>query len=259
VVIDLDFIEVTKSDALNYGLAVPTSFPFVPLTTVLKNVPSLSSTLSYILLGGGASMFAIGVASAQVAANFNKSHARTLLHSTLRSLDGLPATFHVGEKYPVLTSGYFGPASFSGPGAYTPPPSFQFQDLGLVLKITPRIHGTDEVSLEVESEFTVLAGQAVNGIPIISSRKIASKVRLKENESAVLAGMMTTTEAVSISGLAGLANIPGLGALVSQTTKTKTDDVVILVMKPHLVSTSPDDIVTRTVWVGTESRPRELL
>jgi type II secretory pathway component GspD/PulD (secretin) len=127
-----------------------------------------------------------------------------------------------------------------------------------VLKITPRIHGTDDVSLDVEAEFTVLAGQAVNGIPIVSSRKITSKVRLKDNESAVLAGMMSTSEAVLISGLAGLASIPGLGALVSQRTKTTTGDTVILVMKPHLVSESPDSIVTRSVWVGTDTRMRDL-
>ncbi len=258
VIVDLDFIEISKNDALTYGVTVPTSFPFVPLTTVLHNVPAITSSLSYILLGGGASMFAIGVASAQVAANFNKSTAKTLLHSTMRTVDGMPATFHVGEKYPILTSGYFGPASFSGPGAYTPPPSFQFQDLGLVLKITPRVHGAEDVSLDVEAEFTVLAGQAVNGIPIVSSRKMTTKVRLKENESAVLAGMMSTSEAISISGLAGLANIPGLGALVSQTNKTKMGDMVILTMKPHLISESTDDIVTRTMWVGTDTRLRDL-
>src|SRR3981081_1592760 len=117
----------------------------------------------------------------------------------------MPATFHVGEKYPVLTGGYFGPSSFNGPGAYKPPPSFTFEDLGLLVKLTPRIHGIDEVSIELDAEFKVLAGQALNGIPIISNRKISTKVRLKENESAVVAGLMSKDEAVSISGLAGLA------------------------------------------------------
>lgn len=253
--VELEFIEVTHSEALNLGLTLPTSFPIVPLTTVLHNVPSLSSSLSYVLFGGGASTFAIGVANATVIANFNKSNARTLLRTTIRSVDGMPATFHVGEKYPVLTGGYFGPASFSGPGAYTPPPSFTFEDLGLLVKLTPRIHGTDEVSIELDAEFKVLAGQALNGIPIISSRKLSSKVRLKEDESAVVAGLMSTSEARSISGLAGLAQIPGLGWLVRQNNKSRDSDEVIIVMRPHLLSLPPDETVTRSVWVGTESRP----
>jgi general secretion pathway protein D len=253
--VELEFIEVTHSDALNLGLTLPTSFPAVPLTTVLHNIPSLTSGLSYVLFGGGASAFAIGVASSTVIANFNKSTAHTLLRTTLTSLDGMPATFHAGEKYPILSSGYFGPASFSGPGAYTPPPSFTFEDLGLVVKLTPRIHGMDEVTLELEAEFKVLAGQALNGIPIISNRKLTTKVRLKENESAVVAGLMTRSEAISISGLAGLAQIPGLGWLVRQNTKSHDADEVIIVMRPHLISLPPDEMVTRSVWVGTETRP----
>ena len=255
VSMELEFIEVTHSDTLNLGLTLPTSFPFVPLTTVLHNIPSLSSELSYVLFGGGASAFAIGVASSTVIANFNKSTAHTLLRTTLTSLDGMPVTFHAGEKYPILSSGYFGPASFSGPGAYTPPPSFTFEDLGLVVKLTPRIHGMDEVTLDLEAEFKVLAGQALNGIPIISNRKLTTKVRLKENESAVIAGLMTRSEAISISGLAGLAQIPGLGWLVRQNTKSHDADEVIMVMRPHLVSLPPDEMVTRSLWVGTETRP----
>ena len=167
----------------------------------------------------------------------------------------MPATFHVGNKYPVLTSGYFGPSSFSGPGAYTPPPSFNFEDLGLILKVTPRIHGTEDTSLELEAEFKVLAGQALNGIPIISSRKLTSKVRLKDNEWAMVAGMMTATEAKSISGLAGLSEIPGFGALIRQNNRSKDADEVLILLRPRLLSLPPDETVTRSVWVGTETRP----
>src|ERR1700730_18386895 len=55
VSVDLEFIEVSHSDALNLGFTLPTTFPVTPLTTVLNNVPSLASGLSYVLFGGGAS------------------------------------------------------------------------------------------------------------------------------------------------------------------------------------------------------------
>ena len=170
-------------------------------------------------------------------------------------MDGLPATFHVGNRYPILTSGYFGPSSFSGAGAYRPPPSFNFEDLGLILKMTPRIHGTDETSLEVEAEFKVLAGEALNGIPVISSRKLTSKVRLKNNEWATVAGLMTANEARSISGLAGLSQIPGFGALVRQNNKSRDGEEIVILLRPRLLSLPPDESATRSVWVGTETRP----
>ena len=101
----------------------------------------------------------------------------------------------------------------------------------------------------------MLAGQALNGIPIISNRKLTTKVRLKENESAVVAGLMTKDEAVSISGLAGLAQIPGLRWLIRQSTKSHNGDEVLIVMRPHLLSIPPDEMATRSIWVGTETRP----
>ncbi len=53
-------------------------------------------------------------------------------------MDGLPATLHVGEKYPIITSGYFGNTSGSGT-VYTPPPTVSFEDLGLLIKVTPHV------------------------------------------------------------------------------------------------------------------------
>jgi general secretion pathway protein D len=259
VSIELEFVEVSRNDVLSYGLTLPTSFPIVPLTTILHNLPSLSSSLSYFLFGGGASMFAVGVSGANVAANFNKSTSRVLLRTTIRSVDGMQASFHVGQKYPILTSGYFGPASFSGPGAYTPPPSFNFEDLGLVVKVTPKIHGMDDVSLELDTEFKVLTGSAVNGIPIVSSRKLTSSVWLKEGETAVVAGAMNVSEARTITGLAGLAQVPGLGWLTSQHDTTRSGDEVLIIIRPHLLNPPPDEGLTKPVWVGTDSRPLEAL
>src|SRR5439155_10357113 len=142
---------------------------------------------------------------------------------------------------PVLTGGYFGPSSFSGPGAYTPPPSFTFEDLGLILKVTPHIQGTEDVMLEVEAEFKVLGGSALNGIPIISSRKLASKVQLKTNESGVVAGMMSADEERTISGLAGLSQIPGVGALMRQNGRGPHNKEVINVLNTVLLSPPAND------------------
>jgi len=256
VSVDLQFIEVTRSELTTLGLQLPSEFSFASMTDIFHNVPNLQTGVNYLLFGGGASVFGIGLADVQVLAKFNKGNAHTLLDTSVRSLDGMPATFHVGDRFPVLTSGYFGPpASSQGGTVYTPPPSFNFEDLGISVKLTPRVHGIDEVSLDIEAEFKVLGSESFNGVPVISSRKLVSKVRLRDNESAIVAGMMNSSEARSISGLAGLSQIPGLGALIRRNEKSHDSSEVIIVLRPRLLSLPADESVTRSVWVGTETRP----
>ncbi len=101
VSVNLQFIEVTHSDLTDLGLLLPSSSPLVPLTTILHSVPSIPSGLSYLLqLGGGASIFGIAISNSQIFAQFNKSNSKTLLETNIRSLDNMPATFHVGDRYP---------------------------------------------------------------------------------------------------------------------------------------------------------------
>ena len=123
------------------------------------------------------------------------------------------------------------------------------------MKITPRIHGTDEVTLDLETEFKEVSGESLNGIPIISSRKLTTKVRLREGESAVVAGLLNSNEVRSIGGIAGLAEIPALGALFRQTNKNEQTSEVLLVIKPSLLNLPPDEFVTPTIFTGSETRP----
>ncbi len=252
VAIDVKFVEVNRSDTIRLGLDLANTFQIVSGRMQVEALKKLAGRT--IAFGGGLTMFGFNIADAQLIANFTQSNASTLIQSTLRSSDGAAATFHVGDRYPILTGGYFGGVDTNNPSAYRPPPQFQFEDLGLTLKITPKVHGADEVSLTVEAEFKVLGGRAVNDIPVIASRKLASQIRLKVNEWGVMTGLMSVSDARTISGLIGLSQIPGLGYLLRNNTRTSERKDVLLLLKPRVVSMPPDQVVTRTIWTGPEGR-----
>ncbi len=253
VAVDVDILTTDVTSNLNYGLNVPTAFPLVSfvarkyLTSVIP-----SGYPAFLTFGGGASLLGLGVTSAQLFANVSKSSAQTVLSSEVVALNGQPASLHVGNKYPLVTNTYIGgsPSTASSGQVYTPPPTFTFEDLGLVLKVTPWINGPDEVSLEVDAEFKLLGAGNVDGIPIIASTKYTSKVSLRTGEWAVLSGLMSKTEAVTITGMPGLSLIPFLRS----NTVSKDDGATLIVLKPHLLILPPAEYPTWRAWSGTETR-----
>jgi general secretion pathway protein D len=259
VIVEVEFLDVSESSSLSYGLRLPTSIPLVNFGRFWNSAPSIPAGFTrFAVFGGGKTLLGLGIADAELFASMSKFSGRTLLKSEVRSVDGQVANFHVGDKYPIITTGYFGPTPVADSRdipVYTPPPTINFEDLGLVLKITPRVHGIEDVTLEVEAEFKVLTGEALNGIPVIATRKFQSKVRMREGESAIMAGLMNSTEARTITGIAGLASIPILGPLVRQNTRSKDRRETLLVLRPRLISPPPSEIVTREFWVGSETRP----
>jgi general secretion pathway protein D len=256
VAIDVEFLTVGKRTTYSYGIPLPGSFSINSFGRFgVPNDLNLTDLAKFLTFGGGQSIFGISVITAKLLATMTTSESRSLLQAEMRAVDGQAAFLHVGDKYPIQTSGY-NVSAIAGSGSAAYAPSFNFEDLGLVLKITPKVHGMDEVTLDVDSEFKALGSGSLNGIPVISNKKFTAQVRLKFDEWAVISGMMDVNQAKTISGIAGLMSVPFVGPLLSENTNDKTDTQALLLIKPRLLNLPPTEADTPPVFVGPDTRPR---
>lgn len=252
--IEVEIIATDTTSSLHYGLSLPTSFSVASVGDLAVNFMRSVASGNYLLFGGGKSALAFSLANASLFGVLSKSNSTSLLKSQLLAMDGQAANLHVGEKYPIATNLYLGNTSGASGTVYTPPPTFSFEDLGLTLKITPHVNGSDEVSLDVTTEFKLLGAAAFNGIPVVASTKYESKVRVREGEWAILSGLTTASEMRSVTGLPGLISIPFLHSHRTSQDHGET----LIVLKPHLVNAPPTELPTSMHWIGTETHSRSL-
>jgi general secretion pathway protein D len=204
--------------------------------------------------GGGLTFMGLSLDQFAAALSLNESWARSLENLQMRTGQGTDATFHLGEKFPILNASYapiFNSPQISqvlGNQSYVPPfPSVSYEDLGLNVKVKPAVHGDGSVSLQLELQVRSLTGQSANGVPVISNREYKGSIRLKDGEPAFVAGQVSRSDTLSMSGIPGLGFIPGLNNAMVNNTKQENDDELMIAITPHVVSN-----YTRTtpeIWV----------
>jgi type II secretory pathway component GspD/PulD (secretin) len=119
--------------------------------------------------------------------------------------------------------------------AQTPYPASEYVDLGVKVKATPTLHPNHEVTLQLEFEIRALSGNNINGIPIITNRTLTQTIRVKDDETTIIGGLLDNEETRSLTGLPGFANIPGLGyAFGSRNNSLKNTEFLILITPRRL-------------------------
>jgi general secretion pathway protein D len=147
--------------------------------------------------------------------------------------------------------------------------TFQFLDVGVNVDLTPKVHGTDEVSLHVELDISQVRDRVdIGGIsqPLVGQRKVVHDIRLREGEVSLLGGLIQTQETKAVSGIPGLASIPLLGRLFSSESVERNESELVVAIVPHVVRAPDLDALSykgiaagseRAVRVTYERRPPE--
>lgn len=223
----------------------------VPEVT-LNNLKHLS-TADYSLTLPGATLNAL----------LTDSTTRIIQDPSIRVTDGATAKLSIGDKVPIAVSTLTPGIGVAAGGSLNTlgSTSFQYQDVGVIISVTPRVHPDGEVSLNYSIEVSSVTGQSnIGGIqqPIISSRKIGpADIRLRDGEVNLVGGLITRSETKSLSGWPGVAHIPFLRYFFSNQDNKTEDDEVLIAMTPHVVrmpSITADDM--RTLAAGTDTNVR---
>ncbi len=143
----------------------------------------------------------------------------------------------------VLNTVSFVPASGTQQTAY---PGSEYEDIGLKVRATPRLHSNDEVTLQMEFEIRSLSGAAVNGIPVISNRTVQQTVRLRENETTLISGIIQRDETRAITGLPGFAY--ALGHAAGRRDTNLQDTELLILITPRQLRLTPR--TDRTIYAG---------
>ena len=158
--------------------------------------------------------------------------AYVLASPELSTRSGGKAEFLAGGQIPVVS-----------PSSGTTPATVTFKDYGIKLSIEPVADDKGNVSTTIDTEIsTVDSSNAVANNPGFLTRKTKTEVNVREGQTIVISGLVNTELAKDVSKLAGLGNIPVLGALFrSNNFRTGRTDLVILVT-PTVIDPSPEGV-----------------
>jgi len=250
VIIDLEIMEVSRQKLREIGVDLDNA-----LVGLRYAGPGSTDDAGWFGLGeldlGKGSSYQVSLPSALIRFLQSDADTKLLAQPRLRGVGDEEMKAVVGQKVPIPQT-TFTPIAAGGV-SQQPITSFTYQDVGLEIKIKPKIHLEKEITLEIEVKITAIAGSGYADIPIIANREIKNIIRLKDGETNFLAGLLRDEERKSLSGIAGLASIPILGNLFGSTEQKIEQSDLILTVTPYIIRSLPrtaeDD---KPLWIELE-------
>jgi len=213
------------------------------LLAQLQNQTSSIFSQPLATFGGGLTFMGLSLDMLAAQFSLNESMVKLLDHATLRAGQGQDATFRLGQRYPIVNASFapiFNTAAIAQVlqnGSFQAPiPSFSYEDLGLDIKAKPAISNQSDINLQLEMQLRNLAGQSLNGVPVIANREYKGSINLLDGEPAVVASSLTISEQRSMTGIPGLGSIPILNKIATTNSRTEEEDELLVVITPHVVS-----------------------
>ncbi len=160
--------------------------------------------------------------------------SKILARPKVRGLDKEKMEIKLGEKRPIPRTTFVPVLSSSV--EQQPITSYDMTDVGISLTITPLIHHNREVTLELAFELTYVTDIGSSFIPpTLGNRKVSTKLRLRDGETGIIAGLMRGSTTGSREGAPILNKVPILKEIFSSTSKINERTDILLSITPRVL------------------------
>ncbi|MFA5907504.1 MAG: hypothetical protein WC815_01880 [Vicinamibacterales bacterium] len=256
VSVDVQILEVSRERAKSYGLdlgSYSAALNFSPEAAPGSDAKPFN--LNTISQGVSTADFYLSVPSAVIRFLESDSQTKVLAKPNLRGTEGQKLSLNLGEDVPVPST-TFTPLAGSGPGT-SPLTSYGYRTIGIIVDMTPRVTYDGDIILEISVENsargqdTNIAGQ---NLPSFFSRKVQTKLRLRDGESNLLAGLLREDERRSLKGFPGILRLPIVKQLFSANDNNIKQTDIVMLLTPRIVRTHElraSDL--SPIYIGTQS------
>lgn len=248
VLLEVEVIEINTTRLTELGVKFPDTFSL----TVLPPVDETGLTLANVR---GLTRDRIGLSIGGVTVNLKRETGdfNTLANPRIRVKNKEKAKILVGDKLPIVTT------TSSSTGFVSD--SVNYIDVGLKLEVEPTVAVNDDVAikiaLEVSSLGSVLKTASGSTAYQIGTRNASTLLRLRDGETQLLAGLISTQDRNDASKIPGLGDLPLAGRLFSNHSDNSQRVELVLSITPHVVrNVRRPDANEAELWVGTEALPR---
>ncbi|KGK19786.1 general secretion pathway protein GspD [Vibrio navarrensis] len=164
---------------------------------------------------------------AVITASGDDQIGRVLAEPNLSVISGETASFLVGGEIPIAIRDEDGI-------------SISYKEYGVKLSMVAKVTDSENIRLSLLPEVSSIdeekkTSTGLINVPSLRTRKAQTTVQLKDGQSFVLAGLLTSEERESLSKIPLLGDIPIIGALFSRTKSNQTKTELIIVATVNLV------------------------
>ncbi len=256
VMVDVQILEVSRERAKRYGLdlgSYSAALNFSPEAAPATDAKPFN--LNTISQGVSTADFYLSVPSAVVRFLESDSQTKVLAKPNLRGVEGQKLSLNLGEDVPVPST-TFTPLAGTGVGS-SPLTSYGYRTIGIIVDMTPRVTYDGDIILEITLENsargqdTNIAGQ---NLPSFFSRKVQTKLRLRDGESNLLAGLLREDERKSLTGFPGVMRLPIVRQLFSNNDNNIKQTDIVMLLTPRIIRTHElraQDL--SPIYIGTQS------
>jgi len=234
VLINVVFLQITHNKDIDLGTELTHRGTYLG-----NNLVSTATTLFGAPQTGGFYNLVNGDINATIHALSTIGKTEILSRPSILARSSQQATIMVGQEVPFITN-----SRISDTGQTTN--TVQYQDIGIILRVTPFITSEGLVEMIVTPEISALSDRTVAisdtvNTPVIDKRSADTVVVTPSDRTVVIGGLISNQMTNQDSKVPLLGDIPLLGHLFKRTAKQNSKTELLIFLTPHVVQ-HPDDL-----------------